>query len=384
MHFPLRKGTEVLLAFIDGDPDRPVIAGTVPNPETPSVVNKDNRTRSQIVTAGNNRLYFEDEAGKERILMHSPAANSFVRLGTHNDPGDNDPGDNDPGDYIENQKDKGPELKDADVGIKIHSEKDVIIESISPWDVDNLENEGGHRIWLVSGNEKKVKKKHDDLREELDDRYKKIKVGVLSDGDVRFEIGGDFDKTVERMSHELFLGLAFEEFVGGKSEVFVGGKSEMFVGGKSEMFVGGKSEVNVAFNVEYIAQKTLWTNEEDKLAATRKELAGVIQVLASRHNALAASYSNLLESHNQLVGNHNSLVTNCKQLRVATSALETQVEKATGKKIEINLQATGLKDNDTSLIGVDAQLSENKIEIVEGNESLTATKINISKLKVEV
>ncbi len=38
MHFPLRKGTEVLLAFIDGDPDRPVIAGAVPNPETPSVV----------------------------------------------------------------------------------------------------------------------------------------------------------------------------------------------------------------------------------------------------------------------------------------------------------------------------------------------------------
>ena len=29
MHFPLRKGTEVLLAFLRGDPDRPIIAGAV-------------------------------------------------------------------------------------------------------------------------------------------------------------------------------------------------------------------------------------------------------------------------------------------------------------------------------------------------------------------
>ena len=31
MHFPLHKGTEVLLSFVDGDPDRPIIASAVPN-----------------------------------------------------------------------------------------------------------------------------------------------------------------------------------------------------------------------------------------------------------------------------------------------------------------------------------------------------------------
>ncbi|MGM0642556.1 MAG: type VI secretion system Vgr family protein, partial [Thermodesulfobacteriota bacterium] len=36
MHFPLHKGTEVMLTFLDGDPDRPIIAGAVPNPETAS------------------------------------------------------------------------------------------------------------------------------------------------------------------------------------------------------------------------------------------------------------------------------------------------------------------------------------------------------------
>jgi type VI secretion system secreted protein VgrG len=38
-HFPLRPGTEVLIGFVNGDPDRPVIVGAVPNPQKPSPVN---------------------------------------------------------------------------------------------------------------------------------------------------------------------------------------------------------------------------------------------------------------------------------------------------------------------------------------------------------
>lgn len=38
MHFPLKPGVEVLIAFMDGDPDRPLIVGTAPNPLTPSPV----------------------------------------------------------------------------------------------------------------------------------------------------------------------------------------------------------------------------------------------------------------------------------------------------------------------------------------------------------
>ena len=32
MHFPLKPGIEVAVTFVDGDPDRPIIAGAVPNP----------------------------------------------------------------------------------------------------------------------------------------------------------------------------------------------------------------------------------------------------------------------------------------------------------------------------------------------------------------
>ncbi len=51
LHFPLKPGTEVLLAFIDGDPDRPIIVGALPNPETPSQVTSNNVHANRIKTA---------------------------------------------------------------------------------------------------------------------------------------------------------------------------------------------------------------------------------------------------------------------------------------------------------------------------------------------
>jgi type VI secretion system secreted protein VgrG len=49
-HFPLKPGIEVLLAFVDGDPDRPIIVGSVPNPMTPAPVTAVNATKNQIKT----------------------------------------------------------------------------------------------------------------------------------------------------------------------------------------------------------------------------------------------------------------------------------------------------------------------------------------------
>jgi type VI secretion system VgrG family protein len=86
MHFPLHKGTEVLLTFIDGDPDRPIIASAVPNPATSSPVNTENQSESVIKTGGNNKIRIEDREGSERIIMQSPKVKSFIRIGTPNDP----------------------------------------------------------------------------------------------------------------------------------------------------------------------------------------------------------------------------------------------------------------------------------------------------------
>ena len=70
MHFPLHKDIEVLLTFIDGDPDRPIIAGSVPNPETGSPVTAQNLTKSMMRSCGANELHFDDQKGEENIFLH--------------------------------------------------------------------------------------------------------------------------------------------------------------------------------------------------------------------------------------------------------------------------------------------------------------------------
>jgi type VI secretion system secreted protein VgrG len=86
MHFPLHKGTEVLLTFVDGDPDRPIVNAAVPNPETPNQVTSGDQTMSKITTSGGNKIHMEDEEGKQRILLHTPTAGTFLRMGAPNDP----------------------------------------------------------------------------------------------------------------------------------------------------------------------------------------------------------------------------------------------------------------------------------------------------------
>jgi type VI secretion system secreted protein VgrG len=83
-HFPLRKGTEVLFTFLGGDPDRPVIAGVVPNALTPSPVTKSNHTRNVIQTGGRNRFELEDKAGFQRITLSTPHSNTMIRMGAPN------------------------------------------------------------------------------------------------------------------------------------------------------------------------------------------------------------------------------------------------------------------------------------------------------------
>jgi len=71
MHFPLHKNTEVLLTFIDGDPDRPIISGALSNPDTPGPVTADNLTQSVIRTGSGNELHFDDAEGKENIYQYA-------------------------------------------------------------------------------------------------------------------------------------------------------------------------------------------------------------------------------------------------------------------------------------------------------------------------
>ncbi|UCF63210.1 MAG: hypothetical protein JSW33_11635 [bacterium] len=81
VHFPLHKGTEVLLTFIDGNPDRPVISGAVPNFETVSPVTDANQLKSVIRDDYGNEIVLDTTRDDQHIRLHSPHHNSTVEIG---------------------------------------------------------------------------------------------------------------------------------------------------------------------------------------------------------------------------------------------------------------------------------------------------------------
>jgi type VI secretion system secreted protein VgrG len=73
-----RIGQEVIVDFIEGDPDRPIITGRVYNGANPTpYLLPDEKTKSTIKSNtspggnGYNELRFEDEKSKEQIFMHA-------------------------------------------------------------------------------------------------------------------------------------------------------------------------------------------------------------------------------------------------------------------------------------------------------------------------
>ncbi|MFQ5570016.1 MAG: type VI secretion system Vgr family protein [Rhodothermales bacterium] len=69
MHFPNHGGTEMVIACVNGDIDRPMALGTVPNPNHASPSTSANPWQSVIRTWGRNELTFDDKRGEENIYM---------------------------------------------------------------------------------------------------------------------------------------------------------------------------------------------------------------------------------------------------------------------------------------------------------------------------
>ena len=79
IHIP-RIGQEVIVDFIEGDPDQPIIVGSVYNPDTmPPYTLPENKTQSGVKSrsskgggpANFNEFRFEDKKGKEEVYLHA-------------------------------------------------------------------------------------------------------------------------------------------------------------------------------------------------------------------------------------------------------------------------------------------------------------------------
>lgn len=71
IHFPNHEETELLWSCVDGNPDRPVGIGTVPNPSTATPVTQKNRKQNIIRTASGNELIMDDSSKETKISLTS-------------------------------------------------------------------------------------------------------------------------------------------------------------------------------------------------------------------------------------------------------------------------------------------------------------------------
>ncbi|EPR1814444.1 DUF2345 domain-containing protein [Escherichia coli] len=69
LHLPLLAGTEVSIAFEEGNPDRPYIAGVKHDSAHTDHVTIQNYKRNVLRTPANNKIWLDDERGKEHIKV---------------------------------------------------------------------------------------------------------------------------------------------------------------------------------------------------------------------------------------------------------------------------------------------------------------------------
>lgn len=80
MSFPLLKGSEVIWSCINGDPDRPIITGVVPNPHNQSVVTSTNSTDNVIKTPSGIVMQMRDGSATTQQEEHAETEQSRTKI----------------------------------------------------------------------------------------------------------------------------------------------------------------------------------------------------------------------------------------------------------------------------------------------------------------
>ncbi|EJU8848858.1 type VI secretion system tip protein VgrG [Salmonella enterica] len=80
-HTPLTDGTEVAIAYSNGDIDLPYIVCALHDSEHPDHVTRDNHTRNVLRTPANNKLRMEDRRGEEHIKLATEYGKSQLNSG---------------------------------------------------------------------------------------------------------------------------------------------------------------------------------------------------------------------------------------------------------------------------------------------------------------
>jgi len=324
MHAPLHKGTEVLLSFIDGDPDRPVIAGAVPNPETPGPVNDGNQTMVRLKSGGGNVIHMEDQEGSQRILMHTPTAGSFIRVGYKNDPDDKNEVD-DP---------QGACMKDNVEGIRASTEGNMTFESED-------------MCTIVRG----------------DDFYR-------VDGDERYIIDGKTEEFVGGASTVMVGGNEFNGVIGASENVAIGFEVGLALAGAFELESIVKGEVGLGWKWTFHEMHEKFIAKADTFEGFKEHCTGVVNHLIADHNKLVAQttmLSGVTEAVNAEL-NHMSMST--QVLCAAVNEINGAANVVAGELLESVGEATSVVAARTDAYGEALQVCTDSTQIMGIQEKI--------------
>ncbi|MBO0131847.1 MULTISPECIES: type VI secretion system tip protein TssI/VgrG [Agrobacterium] len=239
-----RIGMEVMVAFVDGDPDRPLVTGVVPNArQTVPYELPANKTRSTFRTnthkgAGFNELRFEDEAEQEEVFLHA-------------------------------QKDTNFEILN-DYSKRVGHDKSELVAN------DKSTEVGGDHDEVIAGN-MSIAVGENALSNLLRDKTKLVfdKVGAalgkLKIPDPFNFAKGNFQLFVEK-NHSQVVGIGSSEVVGGAKSTVVGHTYQTTVGKAHSVIVRGRSDTDIGriMNIRVGEQLTIKVGENSMLTMSRE------------------------------------------------------------------------------------------------------------------
>lgn len=197
MHFPLRKGTEVQVGFVRGDPDQPVITGVVPNATTASPVIAGNRSQNVVQTGGLSRIEIEDQQGSEYIDVSTPPEKTFFHMGAH-------------------------------AGLGSHN---YVFSTTG----DYLMHTGGNRDITVGG------KQTETVGGDVNEAYHGNQTTTV-DGKLTETIDGGATQIIHAGSKQTIDGGVKQTISGGETRAVTGGQKEAIAGGRTQTITGSSTE----------------------------------------------------------------------------------------------------------------------------------------------
>ena len=236
-----RIGMEVVVEFLEGDPDKPLVTGCVYNGR--NTVPYDlpaNKTVSTFKSdthggEGFNEIRFEDESGREEIYVHGQKDRNEDILNDHSEAIGHD----------------WFQTVGNDKQIEVTANHDELIGgnmtiTVGPTGLGKLIGEG------MSG-----------LQKSLDSAVMALGIPELS--------GGDFMLIAEKSKTEL-IGISADQKIGIEKSVTVGVKSETTIGSESSYTVGTKIEVESGTSIAVKSGQTIEVESGKKIQVVAGEL----------------------------------------------------------------------------------------------------------------